>query len=484
MTTYYSPSKNYLNSPYGTPQKKSIPSSIYTSTRSLTPQPTRRHTPVIEKNTTPSSPSPYRQVTSSPAKRLFDSPTSDRFIPMRSPHESGLANYRLTKDIQESTDAQELVYKKKLADSLFAESTEGSVLRYHKKEIKSENVNEKIRNFYSNCSPRKKTKPRAIPTIPYKILDAPGLSDNYYLNLLDWGKNNVIAVALAGTVYLWNADTAEVNMLCTLRSPITSVSWNSSNTLAIGTADAEILLWDARRMAQVSTIKDHTARVSSLSWNGNLLSSGSRDANILNHDVRTSEVVSQWDNHSQEVVGLTWSPDGTQLASGGNDNILNIWNPKSDGVEHSFRQHTAAVKALAWCPFKSNVLASGGGASDRTIKFWNTASGTCQDSIYTGSQVCSLKWSSNYKELISSHGYPENQLSVWKYPTMEKVADLVGHEVRALFMTMSPDGKTVASAAGTGDETIRFWRAFDTCSDHNASSVSFSSSLMKGMHIR
>jgi cell division cycle 20-like protein 1 (cofactor of APC complex) len=34
--------------------------------------------------------------------------------------------------------------------------------------------------------------------------------------------------------------------------------------------------------------------------------------------------------------------------------------------------HTAAVKALAWSPHKSSLLATGGGSSDKTIKFWNT----------------------------------------------------------------------------------------------------------------
>lgn len=55
--------------------------------------------------------------------------------------------------------------------------------------------------------------------------------------------------------------------------------------------------------------------------------------------------------HSQEVCGLKWSPDGRYLASGGNDNLLNIWsNQMSPEVQstvqpvHCFSQHLAAVK--------------------------------------------------------------------------------------------------------------------------------------------
>ena len=54
---------------------------------------------------------------------------------------------------------------------------------------------------------------------------------------------------------------------------------------------------------------------------------------------------------------------------------------------HSLAGHQAAVKALAWCPFQSNLLATGGGTADRCIKFWNTSTGAMLNSIDTGSQV-------------------------------------------------------------------------------------------------
>ena len=64
--------------------------------------------------------------------------------------------------------------------------------------------------------------------------------------------------------------------------------------------------------------------------------------------------------------------------------------------------------------------ASGGGTADRTIKFWNASSGAVLQSVDTGSQVCSLLWSKHHKELVSSHGFSQNQLCLWHYPTMTK----------------------------------------------------------------
>lgn len=52
-----------------------------------------------------------------------------------------------------------------------------------------------------------------------------------------------------------------------------------------------------------------------------------------------------------------------------------IWDAANDRPTHRITAHQAAVKALAWCPFQANLLATGGGTADRTIKFHNTHTG-------------------------------------------------------------------------------------------------------------
>ena len=60
-----------------------------------------------------------------------------------------------------------------------------------------------------------------------------------------------------------------------------------------------------------------------------MLSSGGRDATILHHDVRmAAHRTGMLRGHTQEICGLKWSPSGTQLASGGNDNLLHIWDSR------------------------------------------------------------------------------------------------------------------------------------------------------------
>merc|ERR1712118_71578 len=141
--------------------------------------------------------------------------------------------------------------------------------------------------------------------------------------------------------------------------------------------------------------------------NDHILTSGSKDGHIIHHDVRQRDhVVATLAHHEQEVCGLEWSPDGSHLASGSNDNTVAIWDGMSKTPKHSLTEHCSAVKALAWCPWQRNLLATGGGMADRTIRFWNTTSGICMNFVDSGSQVSDLKWSLSEKEIdlaMASH---------------------------------------------------------------------------------
>lgn len=302
---------------------------------------------------------------------------------------------------------------------------------------------------------------RPLPTLPERILDAPELLDDYYLNLVDWGELDILAVALRNRLYLWNARSGVVSQLAETEENITAVSWaQDGRTLAVGETQSCVSLYDVAAGKPFRKFSCHKDRVSSLAWNGAVLSSGSRDTTIVQSDVRVESSFLRLHEHQQEVCGLQWSPDGQLLASGGNDNRLCLWEPTSSLPRFSVCAHKAAVKALAWCPWKSNSLASGGGTADRSIKLWNTATHSCVQSVDTGSQVCALQWNRHAPELLSAHGYAHNQLVLWKLPELTRVQEFAGHTARVLFLAQNPQGSTVVSAGA--DETLRFWKIFES----------------------
>eukprot|EP00761_Pharyngomonas_kirbyi_P011189 gb/GECH01011214.1/.p1 GENE.gb/GECH01011214.1/~~gb/GECH01011214.1/.p1 ORF type:complete len:484 (+),score=106.24 gb/GECH01011214.1/:1-1452(+) len=447
----------------------------------------------------PTTPSAKRSNPSTPKQTSSKTPKKtpskyDRFIPNRSSMDFDVSNYNLVTNENQYGSETNTTYNTNLKETLFDGSQPNNKILSFKQKAPAprEGYQNNMRVLYTQnkMNWKQSAKPqvtRHIPQVPEKILDAPDIVDDYYLNLLDWSCTNMLAVALGPTVYLWNASSGEINELMTTPGTedyVTSVSWvQDGSYLAVGTNNCETQIWDVQGLRQIRSMNGHTGRIGALSWNAHILSSGSADGNIVHHDVRVAQHnVATLSGHQQEVCGLKWSPDGSQLASGGNDNILNIWDGDEASPRFSLSHHQAAVKALGWCPWQSNLLASGGGTADRMLRFWNTATGACVNSIDTKSQVCSIQWSKNDRELVTSHGFSHNQLSVWKYPSLVKIADLTGHSARVLHMASSPDGSTVVSAAG--DETLRFWKVFSPPQSARKSAKSRSSAMARGINIR
>lgn len=329
---------------------------------------------------------------------------------------------------------------------------------------------------------------------PERVLDAPGLIDDFYLNILDWSSKNVLAVGLGSSVYLWNGQDSSVKELLTLssRSPlseipsshISSLSWiKDGRTLAVGSSDGQIQLWDVERGRKLRTmlVPNCPSRVSSLTWNRHLLSSGCKDGKLQTHDVRVAQHLSTSyiSPQSGEICGLRWSCDGKTLAAGNNDNMVRLYNPEVKESFITLRGHQSAVKALSWKPGSSTILATGGGSQDKTIKIWdirrssNSSSSDDDDSMCIQSYSCkssvnSIKWISS-SLLVSAHANFEEQLCVWKETPsneLEKIGSLDGaHEGRILNLASAPssDGSSRRSsrkiliATAGADESIKFW---------------------------
>ncbi|NWJ08412.1 FZR1 protein, partial [Crypturellus undulatus] len=292
-------------------------------------------------------------------------------------------------------------------------------------------------------SPRKPT--RKISKIPFKVLDAPELQDDFYLNLVDWSSLNVLSVGLGTCVYLWSACTSQVTRLCDLSvegDSVTSVGWSErGNLVAVGTHKGFVQIWDAAAGKKLSMLEGHTARV------GKEMSRMARACCVFKSDLFSSCKGGSAGNSSIPKLYIISS-----LCQ------LLVWNHSSLSPVQQYTEHLAAVKAIAWSPHQHGLLASGGGTADRCIRFWNTLTGQPLQCIDTGSQVCNLAWSKHANELVSTHGYSQNQILVWKYPSLTQVAKLTGHSYRVLYLAMSPDGEAIVT--GAGDETLRFWNVF------------------------
>jgi len=337
------------------------------------------------------------------------------------------------------------------------------------------NAQKENENILNNNSFDFNLTQRKINLRPYKELKVPYLRDDFYLNLVDWSSKNQIAVGSLSSVILWNNNKTQYEPLFRYKNTneennnennylyVSSLIWSEDgDRLAVGNSQGAVELYDINKKEQIISFKSHSDRVGVVSWNRNIIASGSKDFNIIARDIRCKDgdinIINKFIGHQQEVCGLKWSFDGSQMASGGNDNNLMVWSLHSNKPLMRNNDHVAAVKAIAWSPHQHNILASGGGTADRTIRFWNTNTFEQIFKIDTGSQVCNLVFSKSSNELVSTHGYSLNQINVWKLPYMQKIATLTGHSFRVLYLSLSPDGQSIVT--GAGDKTLKFWNIF------------------------
>ncbi|MGH9606372.1 MAG: WD40 repeat domain-containing protein [Terracidiphilus sp.] len=100
------------------------------------------------------------------------------------------------------------------------------------------------------------------------------------------------------------------------------------------------------------------------------LASGSSDDTIVLWDVATRKQIRTLAGHTDAVRSIAFSPDGTILASGSDDDTIKLWNVASGTAPYATLQgQTAAINSVVAFNEDGTLLASGSG--DSTIRIWD-----------------------------------------------------------------------------------------------------------------
>ncbi|MDZ8068132.1 MAG: serine/threonine-protein kinase [Nostoc sp. DedQUE08] len=244
-------------------------------------------------------------------------------------------------------------------------------------------------------------------------------------------------------------------------NPVDSVAFSpDGNTLASGSYDKSIKLWNLATGEQIRTLSGHFHTVYSVAFSpdGNTLASGSRDTSIKLWNLANGEQIRTLSGHFNLVLSVAFSPDGNTLASGSYDKSIKLWNLATGEEIHTLKGHFGAVYSVAISP-DGKTLASG--SFDNTIKLWDITTGeqirTLPSERYanTGHSdwVVSVVFSPDGKTLVSCSG--DNTIKLWNLASGEQIRTLSGHSDGVNSVAISPDGKTLAS--GSRDKTIKLW---------------------------
>ena len=275
-----------------------------------------------------------------------------------------------------------------------------------------------------------------------------------------------------GTIRLWNPHTLRYeSTLIGHSSDVRSVVFSpDGQTLASGSWDRTVRLWDTNTGQLKRTLSGYNIEnITSVAFSpdGQTLAGGtaSSSGNHTIHlwDTSTGDYKTNLAGHTERITFIAFSPDGQTLASGSEDQTIRLWNTTTWKMKTTLTGHTQSVESIAFSP---DGLTLASGSRDRTIRLWNPITGELKTTLtgYTD-WVSPLAFSPDGEILAGSSR--DQRIRLWNTQTGEyKDMFQEGGGYRHLMsLAFSPDGTILAS--GGEDGTVQLWELTpdDTASD-------------------
>ena len=303
------------------------------------------------------------------------------------------------------------------------------------------------------------------------------------------------------TLRLWDVGTqTQIYTLAEHIGSVESVAFSpDGQTFASGGKDDIVRLWDVVTRTEIGTLEGHTGYVISVSFSpdGRILASGGQDDVVRLWNVDTRMEIGTLEGHISNVNSVAFSPDGKTIASGSNDFTVRLWDVETLTEIGILEGPSSSILRVSFSP-DGQTIAGMYTWVDYNVRFWDVSEQTRPDRYNSfGYRVFnqnmwevlwvvaalddariknihaifwehtrvveSVSFSPDGKRIAASveHYLPrtwrEYYTRMWDVATLTEINTLDWWRISwgNKSVSFSPDGKTILSKCGQGEECLR-----------------------------
>ena len=233
--------------------------------------------------------------------------------------------------------------------------------------------------------------------------------------------------------------------------PIRSISISSDGKTALTASfDYGIIVWDLTvDGAKIRhRLSGHDAAVNDVSFvpNTNEIVSVSDDGSFAVWDIQSGKIIAKLDDTGDKVLDVAVSADGKRAAVARWDGTARLFDIKTRSEIARLEGHRGNVNAVTFSADGQTIYT---GSYDGTIRSWDAASGAFLDPVYNfGWGINVLAMAQDDKSLV--FGALDGTLSAVDLTKVGEAKKIDKYDRPVLSLSVSPDGKTIASGDGAG----------------------------------